>query len=297
MMVLEMIYGYTKPTSKSNKKRSYCRCLCDCGKEYLVDSSHINRSKHPSCGCVASIMRAMSNRKTTLDDRYGRLVPLEIDWSVRPTGVVCKCDCGNTVTVKKVALTRGITKSCGCLQKDIVSKVNTKDQSGYISPYGVTVLSQSHQNEKGQWLWNCQCGICGASFVALPARIKNGHITSCGCRRQSSREQFIEHILVENGIKFRRQVRFPECKDKYTLPFDFGVLDGKDEVVCLIEYDGKQHVEPVPLWGGENELRNVRRRDKIKNDYCLKMGIPLLRLSHLLTDRQIEEQLLITKNP
>ena len=35
----------------------------------------------------------------------------------------CLCDCGNTVDVSSRDLTTGHTKSCGCLQKDKVSKI------------------------------------------------------------------------------------------------------------------------------------------------------------------------------
>lgn len=51
--------------------------------------------------------------------RYGRLLVTgkapkkdhRVHW-------VCKCDCGNTVIVAGTNLTRGLTKSCGCLRKE-----------------------------------------------------------------------------------------------------------------------------------------------------------------------------------
>lgn len=38
----------------------------------------------------------------------------------------CKCECGNIITTLGYQLRSGHTKSCGCLQKDIVRKMNTK---------------------------------------------------------------------------------------------------------------------------------------------------------------------------
>ena len=32
-------------------------------------------------------------------------------------GILCRCDCGNETTVTAVRLTRGATKSCGCLKR------------------------------------------------------------------------------------------------------------------------------------------------------------------------------------
>ena len=34
----------------------------------------------------------------------------------------CKCQCGNEVVVRAKSLTRGVTKSCGCLQRDGMSE-------------------------------------------------------------------------------------------------------------------------------------------------------------------------------
>ena len=38
----------------------------------------------------------------------------------------CICDCGNNATIWSHALLAGMTRSCGCLQKEILTKRNTK---------------------------------------------------------------------------------------------------------------------------------------------------------------------------
>lgn len=38
----------------------------------------------------------------------------------------CQCECGNISVVRSSALKYGLTKSCGCLQKEKASKANTK---------------------------------------------------------------------------------------------------------------------------------------------------------------------------
>ena len=66
--------------------------------------------------------------------RFGRLVALDIGKVVqkepRSAGTIifwrCKCDCGNEVLVRVADLTRGITKSCGCLQKERAKQANTR---------------------------------------------------------------------------------------------------------------------------------------------------------------------------
>lgn len=59
--------------------------------------------------------------------RFGRLVV-----SPEPSGrvgyVVCDCDCGNTAVIRASSLTKSKnpTQSCGCVRKEIVSKIGKK---------------------------------------------------------------------------------------------------------------------------------------------------------------------------
>lgn len=66
--------------------------------------------------------------------RFGRLTAIKIDHiyykTPRKLGSVvywkCKCDCGKECVVRTVHLTKGYTKSCGCLQKERTSETNTR---------------------------------------------------------------------------------------------------------------------------------------------------------------------------
>lgn len=51
--------------------------------------------------------------------RYGQLLVLYQDTSIHKKHAywVCRCDCGNTVTVDGLKLRSGHTKSCGCLRE------------------------------------------------------------------------------------------------------------------------------------------------------------------------------------
>ena len=48
----------------------------------------------------------------------------------------------------------------------------------------------------------------------------------------------------------------------------------------IIEYDGVQHFKPISLFGGVKEFIKIQERDKIKNDYCIKNGIKMIRISY-----------------
>lgn len=292
LSVQRMIYGEIR----GGKKRTQCECRCDCGNVITTTMDSLTSGKKTSCGCDTSARRIAANRINLVGERFGSLVVLEMLWEHRPTKARCVCDCGNTVIVSGADLRSGHTRSCGCLQKRAASEANTKDWEGIISPYGVEFLRQDYKNSRGQWLWECRCGECGNTFVALPAKVMNGHTTSCGCRRRSSKEELIESILKSRNIDYREQYRIPDCRASYTLPFDFAIFES-GSLRLLIEYDGKQHYIPVPHFGGEAGFKKRQERDAAKDAYCKANNITLLRLPYTLTDNEIKNKIINTIYP
>ena len=94
----------------------------------------------------------------------------------------------------------------------------------------------------------------------------------------------IAKILQTLKYEYVTQANFPDCTDVGLLRFDFGVYKN-NKLLCLIEYDGEQHYMPVKFCDisddeVQQKLLDTQRRDKIKNDYCLKNNIPLLRIPY-----------------
>ncbi len=113
----------------------------------------------------------------------------------------------------------------------------------------------------------------------------------CPKCNESKGEKKISDILNSLGIKYTSQKRFPECKYKNTLSFDFYVSNKKSKL--LIEFDGKQHFESVDIFGGDNGLRVTQLRDKIKNNFAKEKDIPLLRIPY--TEKDNIESILTNK--
>jgi len=111
------------------------------------------------------------------------------------------------------------------------------------------------------------------SFFQRP----NTHSNGSGCPKclESIGEKRIRIFLEENNIKYFQEYRFKDCKFKKELPFDFYLED----LNTVIEYDGKQHFEPVDYFGGlEGFLKT--QRDKIKTEYCLENNIRIIRIGY-----------------
>jgi hypothetical protein len=110
------------------------------------------------------------------------------------------------------------------------------------------------------------------------SQIIRHHLSGSGCPvcKESKGEEIISKYLTEKNIIFLRQYRFSNCKHKKTLPFDFYLPN----LNSCIEYQGEQHFRPTSHWGGEEEFKNVVKRDKIKKEYCEKYNIPLISINY-----------------
>lgn len=294
LTVLEMIYD------EKRKQFSRCKCLCDCGNIVIKDAYRLrNWCQEPSCGCnIKDIMRKRFSKNID-GKRFGRLIVLESIWDEfdKPK-VKCQCDCGNIVIINRNDVICNHTLSCGCLQKEAASKARQQDDTGYISDFNVKIIKPYKKNDKRQLLWECECGLCGTHFYELPARIKNNHVRSCGCLVSSSMETFISDFLKENNIEFLTQYTYDDCLNKKgnKLRFDFAIIKN-GEVFCLLEYDGKQHFEPIKYYGGNKCFEIRQEYDRVKNEYCKNHNIPLFRFPYYLSNDEIQEKIMNIMNP
>lgn len=286
---------------KNGRTKSYCKCKCDCGNECLVESHHIRNRPHPNCGCMTKYYRSLSNRESHIGEKYGKLTIIdEISEENSPTMAVCKCDCGNVTIKRRSEILVGKVSSCGCLHKETMINLLTKDFTGYISDSGVKIISRSAKQllgKSGAWYWNCECPYCGKEFIALPANVIRGNVVSCGCQKQSKGECAIEEALNENKCFYKKQGTFEDCKHKARLKFDFVVYNNDNTVKCVIEYDGMQHEKPIEYFGGQEGFKIRKRCDTIKNIYCKINHIPMHRINYDLSYKNIKNKVNEILNP
>ena len=149
------------------------------------------------------------------DQRFGRLVVAKFAgrhgrrrfWS-------CHCDCGARVEIRGDQLTRGITKSCGCLQREtaaaighqnvsqetlalrkvraqrakkgLPSNLHVRDLVG--QRFGQLTVIKFVKIRKQQSLWRCRCS-CGRTTIVTAARLNYGWTKSCGCLQEKNRDR------------------------------------------------------------------------------------------------------------
>lgn len=130
-----------------------------------------------------------------------------------------------------------------------------------------------------------KCKKCEYEWLSSPSNVLNGN----GCPRcnSSKGEYNISKIFDFYKIKYETQKKFKKCKDINFLSFDFYLPDYN----IAIEYQGKQHYEPVEYFGGDKKFKIQQLHDKIKKEYCEKNDIHLLCIPYTEFD-DIEQILL-----
>ena len=105
------------------------------------------------------------------------------------------------------------------------------------------------------------------SFFQSPNQHIGVKSQGCPVCRESSGERMVREYLKVNNINFESQKSFQGLRgDKYLLKFDFYLPDNN----LVIEYNGKQHYEPVQIFGGKKGFLKQVNRDKKKKEFCKK---------------------------
>lgn len=102
----------------------------------------------------------------------------------------------------------------------------------------------------------------------------------CPICKDSRGEEVIRKFLVERNINYIREYRFYECRNIRPLPYDYAILDDKQNIKLLVEYDGELHFKTVDFFGGDKQFNYRKRNDEIKNIFCQKNKLQLLRISY-----------------
>jgi hypothetical protein len=92
---------------------SYWLCICECGKEKIVRTTHLTSGASKSCGCAQ-----IDNK---LGKNIGKWTVIERD-NNKPIGKgtwwICRCECGKEKSLSSGNLSSGKSKSCGtCWQR------------------------------------------------------------------------------------------------------------------------------------------------------------------------------------
>lgn len=270
--------------SKNGKPK--WKCKCECGNIVEVDSYNLRKGLTKSCGCYQKEMASKANLKDLTGMRFGRLKVISFNRvENNNTYWNCICDCGNEKIATESNLVNGKTKSCGCLQNDllrgkVINLVGERFGNCRVVSYGGYRYTSGG---KRRHQWECLCD-CGNTFITDGHNLTSGCTRSCGCKRSKGESELV-NVLNYYNIPFEQQYRFCDTEIS-NLRFDFAILNNDGTLNSLIEFDGEQHFHPIKFcasWTDDDVSKNfelIKERDKIKNEYCMKNNIKLLRIPY-----------------
>jgi hypothetical protein len=171
------------------------------------------------------------NFKDLTNKTFGRLKVLkrvEND-SFGKSRWLCQCECGNKKIITACSLGRR-TKSCGCLHKEKLSKLNFKNLKN--KRFGrLKVISRLKNDDYNQIVWKCKCD-CGNICNIISRSLIHNRTKSCGClHKDVVRKEPYYHLFTalnrssknrgrECSITFQQFLSFVEinkchyCNDK-----------------------------------------------------------------------------------
>lgn len=143
-------------TRLSDIEKRKIKRLYNKGLSILNISYELNRNKNTIKKYVKE-MGLVREIPDLTEQVFGKLTVIELDQeSSGRRKWICKCSCGNTVSVREYNLKSGNTKSCGCTRKEKssvrnlnVKQVKTRDNQGgvyYFQP-GEIVLKGNYESK------------------------------------------------------------------------------------------------------------------------------------------------------
>jgi hypothetical protein len=116
-----------------------------------------------------------------IGQKFGKLTPIkDVILNRGRSACICKCECGNEITVTKSALLNNKTVSCGCKRSEKANRY--KDLIGEkINKWTVLGLEKNNKN----YIAICKCE-CGNTSKVNIYNLINNKSKDCGCGRKKT---------------------------------------------------------------------------------------------------------------
>ncbi|MBO5484350.1 MAG: HNH endonuclease [Lachnospiraceae bacterium] len=142
-------------------------------------------------------------------NRYGRLA---VKSYVGNEKWECLCDCGNITFARGGNLRGGITKSCGCLSKEVQEIKAQENATDIVGRKFGNLTVESLESTKDR-MYKCRC-VCGNYRMIKRRYLLDGSAKSCGCKniKDMTGMKFGRlQVLRQNGLSKKGEAVW-ECK-------------------------------------------------------------------------------------
>lgn len=279
---------------KGAKTKILHRCLICDNKWYSQPSNILS-----GCGCPECAKKTIGLKNSKRSDDYknqlyitNKNVELLGEYMGSHGRIKCKCKkCNHIWNPIADSLLRG--HGCPCCSVENNSEKLRKTHDEYVKQLAsinknIEVIEKyKHAKEKIKH----KCKICNHQWMITPSDALQNK--SCPLCTISHGEDKIRRYLSNNKISFVPQKTYDDLKGigNKCLSYDFYL----PEYNLLIEFQGKQHKQPIEYFGGEEQFKIQQEHDKRKKEYAKLHKINLLEIWYYDIDN-IEEILKQTIN-
>lgn len=277
--------------------------ICSCGEEfYMTVNSLVTDNKRYCNFCSRSkpydgLIDYTKLIQEECDKRGYELITKDITRSRQKFDYICTKhrDKGMLQSTYNLLVKRGHGCAyCGSETSGLKRRIDINEAIELVNSKGLKYVDyyydKPNENATSQLFikYICNNHVDRGIQVAPYQEMKNRGF-GCPCCKISRNERIVSEILDKNGIKYKNQYTFEDCKDKYKLPFDFYLLDKN----TLIEVDGEGHYFVVNFGGTYEDaikkFETCKKHDKMKDEYCDRNNIKLVRIPYyIIKDENID---------
>lgn len=222
--------------------------------------------------CAGNKRKSIKDAKILAEKNNGKC--LSTEYVNNKQKLKWQCECGNIFEMNFNSISNG--QWCPkCARKKVKKAISLsiEDAQKIAAKRNGKCLSKEYTNNKTKLEWECDQG---HRWKAKLHDIKDGNTWCPFCIKPSKKQQIINRTLKQlfgkNNIEYNyRKINWLRNTNGSKLELDIYVPFKK----LAIEYDGRQHFEPVD-WAGKgkswakNELKCIIKRDRRKDTLIQK---------------------------
>ena len=276
----------SKMIVKDNKHRRLVTMKCECGEIFNFTLDKLKSNKHLMCNKCSKKMQLKASKKhynkkyRPMIEQYGyELVNQNEDLYANKYVEVIEKETGYRGYVYPNQPRKILVFSLLHNKNNYIYNINKYAENIGIGTRAVDFYNSEKWTNQGiEFI--CECG--EKFYTTDRAFIKGKFFCDKCTKRYSSNEIEFENYLKQQKIEYISQFTINSLRDVNPLHFDFYLKDYN----CFVEIDGEHHNKVVNFGGNLTEEQMVKRfevyrkHDKMKEDYCHKYNIPLLRINY-----------------
>lgn len=153
----------------------------------------------------------VKTRENLIGKRFGKLIVLKQDENdyVSPKGIhsakwICKCDCGNTVSILGQSLKQGKSVTCGCDAEKFIRNLKRPRKNLIGKRFGKLIVIDTtddyiDKSNRHFSMWKCKCD-CGNFINVRQNKLIQNKTKSCGCFRKENSSRL--HTKNLQGLRY-----------------------------------------------------------------------------------------------